>query len=62
MPDLTPRQREILPRVSLGASNRQVARDLGLSDATVRKHIENIVERLDATSRTEVVRKVSGWL
>ena len=48
--------------LSLGASNRQVARDLGPSDATVRKHIENIVERLDATSRTEAVRKVSGWL
>jgi len=62
VPDLTLRQWEILRRVSLGSSNQQVARALGLSVATVRKHLENIFFRLGVASRTEAVRKVSGWL
>lgn len=61
-PELTPRQWEVLRRVSLGASNAQIARMLGLSEATVRKHLENIFLRLHAASRTEAVRKVSGLL
>jgi len=62
VPDLTARQWEILRRVSVGSSNQQVARDLGLSAATVRKHLENIFFRLGAASRTEAVRKASAWL
>ena len=62
VPDLTHRQWEILRRVSLGSTNQQVARDLGLSAATVRKHLENIFFRLGVASRTEAVRKASGWL
>lgn len=62
VPDLTPRQWEILRRVSLGSSNQQVASALGVSAATVRKHLENIFFRLSVASRTEAVRKASGWL
>lgn len=61
-PALTPRQWEVLRRVSLGASNAQIGRMLGLSEATVRKHLENIFLRLHAASRTEAVRKVSGFI
>ncbi len=61
-PKLTPRQWEILRRVSLGSSNAQIGRMLGLSEATVRKHLENIFLRLHAASRTEAVRKVSAFL
>ena len=61
-PELTPRQWQILRQVSLGSSNAQIGRALGVSEATVRKHLENIFLRLRAVSRTEAVRKVSGYL
>ncbi len=57
-PHLTPRQWEVLRRVATGASNTQIARDLGLSEATVRKHLENVFLRLDVQSRTEAVSSV----
>jgi DNA-binding CsgD family transcriptional regulator len=61
-PELTARQWEILRRVSTGASNHEVARALGVSDATVRKHLENIFLRLNVASRTEAVTRVSPFL
>lgn len=57
-PPLTPRQVELLRRVARGDTNRRVARDLGLSEATVRKHLENIYARLDVHSRTEALARV----
>jgi DNA-binding CsgD family transcriptional regulator len=61
-PELTARQWEILRRVSIGASNHEVARALGVSDATVRKHLENIFLRLKVVSRTEAVSRVIPFL
>ena len=61
-PNLTPRQWEILRQVATGASNAQIARTLGLSDATVRKHLENIFLRLRVLSRTEALARVQGFL
>ena len=61
-PHLTARQWEVLRLVSLGASNHQIGRRLGVSEATVRKHLENIFLRVGAASRTEAIRKVSGFL
>ncbi|MGN6611328.1 MAG: helix-turn-helix transcriptional regulator [Angustibacter sp.] len=61
-PELTPRQWEILRRVSAGASNAQIARVLGLSEATVRKHLENVFVRLHVVSRTEAVERVRPFL
>jgi DNA-binding NarL/FixJ family response regulator len=54
---LTPRQREILQYVAVGMGNHQIARRLNLSEATVRKHLENIFARLDVTSRTAAVAR-----
>lgn len=61
-PNLTPRQWEILRRVATGASNAQIARTLGLSEATVRKHLENIFLRLQVMSRTEAVARVRPFI
>jgi len=61
-PELTPRQWEILRRVASGASNAQIARVLGLSQATVRKHLENVFVRLQVASRTEAVDRVRTFL
>ncbi len=61
-PNLTPRQWEVLRQVATGASNSQIARTLGLSDATVRKHLENVFLRLDVQSRTEALARVHAFL
>lgn len=62
VPDLTPRQWEILRHVATGASNAQVARMLGVAEATVRKHVENVFLRLHVLSRTEAVARVRPFL
>lgn len=61
-PNLTPRQWEILRQVGTGASNTQIARTLGLSDATVRKHLENIFLRLHVLSRTEALARIRPFI
>lgn len=62
VPNLTPRQWQILRQVATGATNTQVARTLGLSEATVRKHLENIFMRLQVLSRTEALAQVHPFL
>jgi DNA-binding CsgD family transcriptional regulator len=52
---LTPRQRELLGLVAAGHTNAQIGRRLGLSEGTVRKHLENIYSRLQVSSRTAAV-------
>jgi len=61
-PPLTPRQLELLRRVARGDTNRRIARDLGLSEATVRKHLENTYARLQVHSRTEALARVGPLL
>ena len=52
---LTPRQSEVLDLLSQGLSNKLVARKLSLSDNTVRRHVQDILEFLDVGSRAEAV-------
>jgi len=62
---LTGRQRELLGLVAAGHDNIAIARRLGLSPYTVRKHLENAFARLEVTSRTAAVAKVcpdATWL
>lgn len=50
---LTERQREVLQRLTQGSSNKQIARDLGLSENTVKVHVAAILRALGASNRTE---------
>ncbi len=59
---LTPRQLQLLRRVADGHTNRQIARDFGLSEGTVRKHLEHIYTRLDVGSRTEALARMRDVL
>jgi DNA-binding CsgD family transcriptional regulator len=56
-PQLTRRQRELLQLVADGYTNAQVGRRLGVSEGTVRKHLENIYARLQVSSRTAAVTR-----
>ena len=57
-PALTPRQLQLLGLVATGLTNRQTAHQLGVSEHTVRKHVENIFQRLQVSSRTAAVNSV----
>lgn len=57
---LTPREREILERLSKGHSHKEVANELFISPTTVRKHIFNIYEKLQVHSKVEAINKYLG--
>lgn len=57
VPYLTTRQVELLRLVALGRTNAEIARELVVSAATVRKHLENIFARLDVATRTGAVAR-----
>lgn len=50
---LTEREREVLQLVAKGAANRDVAEQLGISEATVRSHVRSILRKLRLSSRTQ---------
>jgi DNA-binding CsgD family transcriptional regulator len=52
---LTPREREVLEHVADGRTNSEVAAVLGISQETVRKHLENSYSKLDVHTRTGAV-------
>jgi DNA-binding NarL/FixJ family response regulator len=52
-PTLTEREREVLDLMARGYDNRRMARELFLSDKTVRNHVSNILGKLDVESRGE---------
>lgn len=57
VPRLTPRQWELLRLLAAGYTNTQIARRLGISEGTVRSHLEAIYTRLDVSSRTAAVTR-----
>jgi DNA-binding NarL/FixJ family response regulator len=57
--DLTPREREVLNLVAQGLANKSIARQLSISDHTVKFHINALMSKLGAQSRTEAVVKAS---
>jgi DNA-binding CsgD family transcriptional regulator len=57
VPRLTARQRELLHLVAAGHTNAQIARRLGISEGTVRTHLENIFRLLQVSSRTAAVTR-----
>jgi DNA-binding NarL/FixJ family response regulator len=52
--ELTDRERDVLRLVAKGASNREIAQMLHLSEGTVRNHISHILTRLNLRDRTQV--------
>lgn len=56
-PTLTDRETEIVQLVSKGLTNREIGERLFLSPNTVKYHLHNVMCKLDAKSRAEVVRK-----
>lgn len=55
----TPRQLEVLDHVKLGEPNKVIAYKLGMQECTVKVHIRDIMKKLDATNRTQLVYKAA---
>lgn len=58
--DLTARQREVLGLIKAGAGTAKIAKELGISPATVRNHIQNTLAKLEVHTRLEAVAYVNG--
>ncbi len=50
---LSPRERDILRGIARGASNKEIARDLGIAETTVKIHVQHVLRKLDVSSRVQ---------
>ncbi|MDD4519875.1 MAG: response regulator transcription factor [Alphaproteobacteria bacterium] len=57
---LTPRQIEVLQKLGKGKSNKQIAHELSISEATVKLHINALLRQLKTTNRTQIVVKAQS--
>jgi DNA-binding NarL/FixJ family response regulator len=54
-PALTAREKEVLELMRLGISNKEIGRQLGVAEGTVKAHVREVLGKLGAISRTEAV-------
>lgn len=59
LPDLTPREGEVLRWLAQGLSNKAIAARLGLSPDTVKDHLENVYRKLEVRDRVSALRKAA---
>ncbi len=58
---LTDRQLDVLHELARGQANKEIARALGLSPATVKTHVAAVIAALGATNRTEATFNARAW-
>lgn len=58
---LTGRQRQVLDGLSRGLTNRQIAKSLMVTERTVKAHVKELMRRLGASNRTQVVAIASAY-
>ena len=58
LPSLTSRQSEILALVEQGRSNKDIARQLAISSATVKNHMHHILQKLQVSRRGQAAARL----
>ncbi len=53
MDGLSPRERDILRGIARGASNKEIGRELGIAETTVKIHVQHVLRKLDVSSRVQ---------
>jgi DNA-binding NarL/FixJ family response regulator len=53
---LTPREREVLELIVRGMANKRIARELGVSEKTVKTHVGHVLAKLGVTDRTQAAQ------
>ena len=56
---LSPRERAILELIARGRSNKEIARELGITPETVKSHVKNIFVKLEVDKRAKAVARVA---
>jgi len=64
LPSLSPRELQVLNILAVGKSAREIAKELYLSEATIKTHLSNIYRKLDVSNRTEAIAlaRENSWL
>ncbi|MBF2065045.1 MAG: response regulator transcription factor [Calothrix sp. C42_A2020_038] len=60
--ELTPREKEVLRLIATGASNREIAQQLFISEGTVKNHVTNILNRLNLRDRTQAALFANSYV
>jgi two-component system nitrate/nitrite response regulator NarL len=50
---LSPRERDILRGIARGVSNKEIGRELGIAETTVKIHVQHVLRKLDVSSRVQ---------
>lgn len=60
----TPREAEVLHLLAVGLANKEIADRLGVGEATIKTHVNGLMQKLHAASRTEAVTRAraKGWI
>ena len=59
--NLTPREKEVTALVCLGYTNRQAAARIGVSPATVKFHLHNVLEKFGLETRSQLQQLLEEW-
>ena len=59
---LTPRELQICGLLQAGQSNKEMARQLQISEATVKNHVHNVLEKLQVRSRWQAAARLGSEL
>lgn len=60
-PNLTPREEELIKALATGLSNREIAKQLFLSEGTVRVYLSKVYKKLNVSSRIQAVLQAKDW-
>ncbi|QKG83734.1 response regulator transcription factor [Kroppenstedtia pulmonis] len=60
---LTPREKDVLEKITAGKSNKEIAAELFIAEKTVKTHVSNILSKLDLQDRTQaaIYAMKKGW-